>query len=231
MLKNSRLLILPSIVLVAFFSLPKPEVNATQKNTTSLFDGLSIFDTTDKVSSLKLRKIKSTAQRYVAAVDVFRTRFNEYPGDIKTASMFGLNGGNGNGDGKITGNETIMFWKHLVESNIIMNFQTGKTKSPNNSDIVVGFDVPEIDGRDNVGYFVGYYTDGEHSGNGIALATKLPDGNLSGAFTPKEAKAINPAPDKHVITINEPNSKDCIADSQYNLASNKKSCILIYWIN
>lgn len=90
----------------------------------------------DLIKAAEIRAVVSQKEKYDAAVNTFRSKFNALPGDISSSGNFNMSAtgqssatGRGNGNGLIessgsTGTigfqgETVMFWKHLYESNLI----------------------------------------------------------------------------------------------------------------
>lgn len=95
-----------------------------------------VFVGRDLIEAANLRRTISQKERFDAAANAFRSKYNCMAGDCATASRFGfinlfsatpIGGGyttNGTGDGRIgpitvIGNEFIHFWFHLIGANLI----------------------------------------------------------------------------------------------------------------
>lgn len=91
----------------------------------------------DLIKAAELRATISQLEKYNAAVNTFRTKYNGVPGDLVNASTFGLNttgittAENGNGLlARAAGNatyddETAAFFRHLTQANMISEPVTG----------------------------------------------------------------------------------------------------------
>lgn len=92
----------------------------------------------DLIKAAEIRATVSQVEKYNAAVNTFRTKYNAIPGDITggaggQAGAFGLyvgpgTVGQGDGNGLVEGGvaggtnsagENIMFWRHLTDANLV----------------------------------------------------------------------------------------------------------------
>lgn len=86
----------------------------------------------DLIKAAELRATITQMEKYDAAVNTFRGKYNGYPGDIATASNFGFETTNqgsktGNGlvnrvtdtDGTLLDTEAALFFRHLAQANMI----------------------------------------------------------------------------------------------------------------
>jgi len=91
----------------------------------------------DLIKAAEIRATVGQVEKYNSAVNTFRTKYNAIPGDITSANAisFGLfadtTGGQGHGDGNglIEGGntapytagigETLAFWRHLTDANLV----------------------------------------------------------------------------------------------------------------
>ncbi len=90
----------------------------------------------DLIKAAEINATTSQIEKYNAAVNTFRGKYNGFPGDISTPGSFGLSGTGGNGNGIIEagpaasgagsctniyglGGETALFWNHLSATNLI----------------------------------------------------------------------------------------------------------------
>jgi len=104
----------------------------------------------DLIKAAEIRATVAQVEKYNAAVNTFRTKYNAIPGDITSAQAvaFGLysettlagTAGHQDGNGLIEGGaaagtnpvgETISFWRHMTDANIVDgNFGTSATALP-----------------------------------------------------------------------------------------------------
>src|SRR5690242_18571300 len=99
----------------------------------------------DMIKAAQVRATVAQYEKYNAAINTFRSKFNGMPGDLTSATNFGMVARasatgvvNGNGliestDGAVeasttvAGNETVLFWRDLSYSNLIDNSFTTAT--------------------------------------------------------------------------------------------------------
>jgi len=94
----------------------------------------------DLIRAAEVRATVSQVERFNAAINTFRGKYGQIPGDITRAVVFGLGAGsNGNGDGLITdangapsitdaSGEITYFWKHLSVARVVEgNFDGAQT--------------------------------------------------------------------------------------------------------
>jgi len=108
------------------------------------------------IRASEIKSIGTDIERFEAARNTFRTKYNCLPGDCSSANSLGL-GGNGNGNGYIdhyaASNETWRFWTHLGNANLIGGNYTGLAGPDSNVDALIGINVP-ASRIDNVGYAI-----------------------------------------------------------------------------
>lgn len=108
------------------------------------------------IRASEIKSIGTDIERFEAARNTFRTKYNCLPGDCSTASVLGL-GNNGNGNGYINhyaaSNEVWLFWRHLANAGLIGGDFTGLGGPGGGTDAVIGTNVPtsKING---VGYSI-----------------------------------------------------------------------------
>lgn len=98
----------------------------------------------DLIKAAEISATTSQIEKYNAAVNTFRTKYNGLPGDLSNPAQFGLaatgqsaTGNRGDGDGQLEsgtcsnayglGGENAMFWNHLSTTNLIPDGVTGVT--------------------------------------------------------------------------------------------------------
>jgi prepilin-type N-terminal cleavage/methylation domain-containing protein len=101
----------------------------------------------DLIKAAEIRATVGQLEKYAAAVNTFRGKYNGLPGDVLNASTFGLissgqssSTGFGNGNALIESSgslasggsgETAMFWRHMAQANLISESVTAlNTYSP-----------------------------------------------------------------------------------------------------
>lgn len=125
------------------------------------------------IRASELRSYITDMQRYTAAINSFRGKYFQYPGDMNNATAFwGSAGGtgadatcqntastttatcNGNGDGwiddsAVTNDERFRFWQHLGNAGLIEGSYTGATDSgtPGSFALTPGKNVPALKGN------------------------------------------------------------------------------------
>lgn len=98
----------------------------------------------DLINAAEIRGTISQIEQYKTAVNTFRSKYNCLPGDCAQASQYELGGINGNGNGfldscincnnGVTVQETVYFWEHLFNANLISeNRVTYASISPGSS--------------------------------------------------------------------------------------------------
>lgn len=80
----------------------------------------------------KLRALVTEINDYKSAVELFRSKYNAIPGDMRNANSYFSGVENGNGDKKIAGlhGESAGAWKHLHEGGFIDTDYYGHTFGP-----------------------------------------------------------------------------------------------------
>lgn len=97
------------------------------------------------IKAAELRSVMNEASAWQTAVQTFRSRYNEYPGDFSQATQYWSGTGNGNGDGRIGGttlNERFRFWQHLSLAGLIPGTYTGVAASGGPNAHVAGQNAP-----------------------------------------------------------------------------------------
>lgn len=109
----------------------------------------------DLIKAAEIRAVVSQKEKYDAAVNTFRGKYNALPGDISNPAAFGLSDGGlststgrGDGNGLIQGSgsssplvyvgEPAMMWRHLSQANMIDESMTGITTYDPATVIVIG---------------------------------------------------------------------------------------------
>ena len=186
------------------------------------------------IRSSEIRSIGSDIERFEAARNTFRTKYNCLPGDCRTASSIGL-GNNGNGNGYVdhyaASAEVWLFWKHLGAAGLIEGNYSGIAGPVNNTDAVIGYNIPGSR-ISNVGYslYTGAPTQTSFSPalDGFGQPRALTDTvyiigndhpstevNTNGGFiSPVEAKALDDKYDDGVA--NDGNWRVTIGSASYN---------------
>lgn len=126
----------------------------------------------DLIRAAQTRLQVSQIERYNAAAETFRIKYNCLPGDCANASELNL-GGDGDGNGQVNGSlqkeEAAYFWYHLSEAGLI----SGSYPDFADSNFVPGVDTPRLMlpgvGYDNA-------TSPFNAAGGLAIAS-------SGAYT------------------------------------------------
>jgi prepilin-type N-terminal cleavage/methylation domain-containing protein len=101
----------------------------------------------DLIRASEIKNIGADIERFEAARNTFRSKYNCLPGDCPFASSLGL-GNNGNGNGYINhyaaSNEVWLFWRHLSNAGLIGGSYSGLSGPDGgaNFDAVVGTNIP-----------------------------------------------------------------------------------------
>jgi len=111
----------------------------------------------DKVDNAKVMSVIRDINNYKSAIDSFKFKYSEYPGDFRSATSYwatcidgGANTCNGDGDGIIeeTGNENGRSWQHMGLADVIDGEFTGDVID---NSTVIGNHLPASN-MDNAGY-------------------------------------------------------------------------------
>lgn len=163
----------------------------------------------DMIRGARLKSVTRDFTNITSATNMFRAKYNAYPGDMATATAFNL-GNNGNGNGQIAGfpfadnGEMWLFWQHLANAQMWKGVYSG---TGSGRGAVVGVNVPRS-AIDGAGFTVTYwnaYTDGndwtppvESTIANHVIFFGRPDSNAYGnyetyapALTPSEALAMD----------------------------------------
>jgi prepilin-type N-terminal cleavage/methylation domain-containing protein len=131
----------------------------------------------DLLRAAALKSVISDVNRYVTAVNTFRTKYNnELPGDMADATFFWgasascINGSggtltcNGNADGQICSGanandggcftEALLAWQHLSNSGLVAGGYTGFSWHVG---VAPGVNIPQSSGFPNAGFSLFYY--------------------------------------------------------------------------
>jgi prepilin-type N-terminal cleavage/methylation domain-containing protein len=78
----------------------------------------------DLIKTSEIRATIGQLEKYNTAVNTFRSKYAGIPGDLPNAAAFGFVAragafGRGDGDGSITGDETLLFWSDLSAANLV----------------------------------------------------------------------------------------------------------------
>ena len=182
-----------------------------------------IFVGVDMIRAAKIRAIVSQYEKYSAAVNTFRTKYNGLPGDLlySDAAALGLyaetaagsfgTAGNQDGNGMIEAGasgsnlpsqgETLIFWRHLSEANLIEGVYGTKGTCALNTSGNIGFVgtaagvincLPLVNINRNL-FFTFFTTSGDHYYELVPLTMLM--ANLAGfgssGLTPVEANNID----------------------------------------
>lgn len=174
------------------------------------------------IEQAKIQKVIEQVQSYQSAVISFQERYGYMPGDFPSATnTFGENSHNGDGNGKVDGNDVSLVWEHLSLAGLVSGIDK-KTSE--------GATYPSAFGS---GRFSIKYADEGHwliIGGGA---------NGEGAlFTPAQAKFIasklggGDGPISPSIKVK--NASDAgaegLTETGYNLSVNKKTCVIYYFL-
>jgi prepilin-type N-terminal cleavage/methylation domain-containing protein len=129
-----------------------------------------IFVGKDMIHAAEIRSMIGNVEKYTTAVNTFKTKFNEIPGDMVDATaMWGTNPQcagwwgdmwllwpnpvatapqtvtcNGNGNGQIDMYESFLFWQHLANANLIAGAYSGEPSPIAGLNMKPGLNVPAI---------------------------------------------------------------------------------------
>jgi prepilin-type N-terminal cleavage/methylation domain-containing protein len=156
----------------------------------------------------KLTTVIEDFKQYTQAIILYQETYSALPGDDNSASThFGSTVENGNGNHIIDDHEESLFWEHLSAAKLI--------SSPKSPVAPLGgiFNVKNVDG-------VNYIT--------------LSKPDFKGGLTPKQALSLkkkardgNNPNEGHMIVQNGEGELGCINGDQFNLSSDKTSCVIM----
>ncbi len=170
------------------------------------------------IKSSELRSTISETQRYVAAYNQFRDKYDAIPGDMPNATNYWGTATtcpgdsthtqttaatcNGDGNGAVDNNglnEKYLLWKHMADAGLIEGTYTGVPASTSNTSSLAGTNCPKGK-RKNVGYSAYYwqymsgdpnYPDGQY-GNFFFVGGYSPnDVTVAGTFPASEVADID----------------------------------------
>lgn len=100
-----------------------------------------------------LQAVVNEYQQYQTAIMAFQLKYNAFPGDMRNATSFWDNTGNGNGNGHLDSHaETFRFWQHLANAGLIAGQYTGVAGSGSSSHNVIGENCPASRMQGNIGW-------------------------------------------------------------------------------
>ncbi len=150
------------------------------------------------MQAAQINKVISELTGYKQAVENFELKYHNLPGDQPNASNFWPNVTNGNGDGKIIGNDTerLQAWSHLAKAHMMSGNYTGVPAGSSTFQETINVPPSTIK---NAYYILGYEqvypANTGRAGNTIQLVTTAdttegnqPDG---GAISPSDARIID----------------------------------------
>ncbi|MDX1974405.1 MAG: type II secretion system protein [Rickettsiales bacterium] len=97
------------------------------------------------IRNTELDSINMDATQYRAAINLFRQKYGEYPGDFTEAENYWGAATTNNGDGSGTVNtsaEYFLLWQHLSLANMIKGSYTGLAGSGGADDVDIGTNSP-----------------------------------------------------------------------------------------
>ena len=217
----------------------------------------------DLIKAAEIRATVSQYEKYNTAVNTFRTKFNGIPGDIAGASAFGIYndaGLDGSAAGKADGNglieefnvsagklargETLVFWRHLSDSNLIDGNLGSDLTTNGQTQAAAAAAVPLCLPPAKIGrgvYFIAYAASGlnyyqQLGVTGITAATGVMTATAVASLTPLEAynmdiKIDDGAPWSGTILMRDPTvSGGGIPDqgpgATYYGAANAGKCVI-----
>jgi prepilin-type N-terminal cleavage/methylation domain-containing protein len=178
------------------------------------------FKGKDLLESAKINSILEDAQKYRMAVTNYQEHFHALPGDDPKASdHFGSDVTSGNGDGKVTDNESSLFWIHLFKAGYI-NASTPPTS--------------KMGGQ--------YTVFSDNDGLWLVLGKASGDNNFKGPLlTPLQARQLKTKSGDHQLDLNSGDiriqggngaeSGACIQNNRLNLDNKNPACIGLLKIN
>ncbi len=173
----------------------------------------------DLLDSAKASAVIQNLQFYKLSAEIYKENYRNLPGDDPHATgHFGIRAKNGNGNGRIDSEESLLFWHHLYLANLVDKETPPHTKFGG-------------------GYVAMYENTPHFRGNCIAIAD-LEDGKMKAVLTPKQAQLIKSKGDPDTISPQEGNIiiKDgadvppgfCItAEGKLNMREKSAACIII----
>ena len=210
-----------------------------------------IFGGKKLVQASRLHGVMDDATTYAMAIQQFKEKYGEYPGDFSQATkQWGASvAGDGDGDGKIdTAGEGYLAWQHLAIAGMINGSYTGLSGAA----AVPASNIPK-GAMANSGYWFGAW------GYQAADAVKFYDGDYSNAFlfggataaswpsapvlTGAEAYQIDQKMDDgspslgNVRSFNSNLLSNCVADAggapaansaSYKITTKTSACVLIF---
>ena len=208
------------------------------------------------VASAKLRSITAQLQKYETSINVFKLRFNGYPGDMPNATSFWPGETtNGNGDGRYwtyaAVSEGYAAWDQLSLEGMISGTYSGISGPEHTIDhTVIGTNIPALEADKSLGISI---RPGYVPGNANWFATEYGEGiltagsevanywNAGRSFTPLQAYQI----DQKIDSSNSPakgkirslrdnctNGADMNdLDAEYNFSNTGEVCNLFYVLN
>lgn len=177
----------------------------------------------DLLESAKMRAIIADVQRYQMAFNLYHEAYHALPGDdSKASSHFGTDVRNGNGNGYIDSDESVLVWQHLAKGGFI------SSESPPTSKMGGLFTVVFMPGGTLPGHWLMLGKENGPQANG-------------GLLTPKQAQLLKNKMDAGVTSVQDgqvrfqegngyPTGK-CVQGTAFNLNTSEPACIALFKIN
>jgi prepilin-type N-terminal cleavage/methylation domain-containing protein len=205
------------------------------------------------MQAAQINKIISEITGYKQAVENFKLKYHNLPGDQPNASQFWADVTNGNGDEKISEatTESLQAWTHLSKAKLISGNYTGLPATPNLFEESTNVPPSTIKGAYyTLSYLEIYPQTGGKKGNALQLVTT--ENNTSsegGAISASDARiidkkldeTINPA-DGNLLVLRSASNKSlsgsCVSSdyttttiANYVTDDKLNSCRLLLWLN
>lgn len=205
------------------------------------------------IRTARLQRVISELTDYAKAVDQFTLTYHHLPGDMPTATAFWSNVQNGDGNGRIEGQETeqLQAWSHLAHAHLITGSFTGEPTEGTMFEANINVPASSIkEAYYIVGYQELYPSSGSgHTGHTIQLVSTdsslYPEG---GALSASDARLIdkkldesaNPANGNIFVFrsgIEHATQGSCVTTdyttattADYEMDDHTESCRLALWI-
>lgn len=97
------------------------------------------------IRAAEIRSIVTEYETWQTAVNSYKLRFRQLPGDMNNATSFWAGTTNGNGDGRVFFHplpEIFLFWQHMALAGVIPGKFTGVSGPGSNEHVFIGENVP-----------------------------------------------------------------------------------------
>lgn len=209
---------------------------------------------TNLLKSAKLRSIIAEVDKYKMAINSFRARYDELPGDFSKAANYWTTYNSGsNPEGTLSGDadgqieylngssayEGFRAWQHLSYAGMIDEVYDGDASNAAAAVVGINNDVPES-GFSGAGYLIDYDVMNLDNQNTIVLGVPLVTASTpilaNGVILPDDAQHLDKKVDDGIPTTGNvrggsntadpPSAGNCLSGSLYALGGTASDCVM-----